>query len=146
MIRSISSMSETMPCAFLLVAHADLDAEPQSRERRAQVVRNAGEQQRAILLRLLQIGQHVVEAAIEVDDLRRPGLGQRRRRLALADARDRVVELAQRPGQIAREGIGADQQYRERDQAPLQRARGRVVAPVAATESPPSTPGRRPAA
>ena len=54
MIRSISSMSATMPSRVRRRA-AHLDAEAQARERRAQVVRHAGEQQRAILLDLAQV-------------------------------------------------------------------------------------------
>ena len=52
MILSISSMSDDHALAFLCSSvHADLDAEPQPRQRRAQVVRHAGQKQRAILLR-----------------------------------------------------------------------------------------------
>ena len=48
-----------------------------------------------------------------------PCLRQRRRRPALADVGDGVVQLAQRSGQVAREHIGADQQHGQRDQAPF---------------------------
>ncbi len=128
MIRSISSMSETMPARSCLVVHANLDAEAQSRQRRAQVVRYTRQQQRAVLFGLAQVGEHAVEAAIQTDDLRRPAFRQRRRRLALADTGDRVAELAQRTREIAREGVGAEQQHDERDQAPFQGARGCVLA------------------
>ena len=63
----------------VIVRCADLDAEAQSRQRRAQVVRYPGKQNRAVLLDLTQVGQHLVEAAVEVDDLRRAALRQRRR-------------------------------------------------------------------
>ena len=52
MIRSISSMSATMPARIASSRVAHLDAEAQPRERRAQVVRDAGQQQRAIALDL----------------------------------------------------------------------------------------------
>ena len=103
MIRSISSMSSTMPSFICASCDAHLDAEAQARERRAQVVRHAGEQQRAVVLELPQVGDHRVEAAIERRDLRRPVLRQRRRRFAAADALDGGVELAQRAREIARE-------------------------------------------
>ena len=65
MIRSISSMSATMPDASLRRA-PHFDAEAQPRERRAQVVRNAGEQDRAIVLELAQARDHGVDAAVEL--------------------------------------------------------------------------------
>ena len=57
MMRSISSMSATMPARVASSRAAHLDAEPQPRERRAQVVRDAGEQQRAIVLDLAQVAR-----------------------------------------------------------------------------------------
>ena len=134
MIRSISSMSSTMPGARRLVARLHLDAEPQPRERRAQVVRDAGEQQRAVLLELAQVGGHPVHAAIERDDLRRAVLGQRRRRLAAADALDGRGELAQRAREIAREDERGDEQHGGEHQAPQRRAR-RVVLGLRARRS-----------
>ncbi len=86
MIRSISSMSSTMPAFVGSSLHAHLDAEAQARERRAQVVRHAGEQQRAILL---QAGRR--SAIIRLKPRLRSAisdgsaLGQRRRRFAAAD-------------------------------------------------------------
>ena len=55
-----------------VVARFHLDAEPQSRERCAKVVRDTGQQQRAILLELAQVRGHPIHAAIEVGNLRRP--------------------------------------------------------------------------
>ena len=103
MIRSISSMSDDHAGARGFVGVAQLDAETQPRERRAQVVRDAGQQHRAVALDLAQVAEHRVEAAIDRGDLRRAGLGQRRRRFAASDALDGGVELAQRPREVARE-------------------------------------------
>ena len=109
MIRSISSMSSTMPAARGLVARLHLDAEPQPRERRAQVVRDAGEQQRAVLLELAQVGRHPVDAAIERHDFgravlraaaaasRRGRRARRSRRARAADARGSARRRTRRP-------------------------------------------------
>ena len=92
MMRSISSMSATMP-ARMSSPRAHLDAEAQAGERRAQVVRDAGQQHRAIALDLPQVAEHRVEAAIDRGDLGGSGLRQRRRRLAAPDLVDGRVEL-----------------------------------------------------
>ena len=88
MIRSISSMSATMPARVASSAPPQLDAEAQARERRAQVVRDAGEQDRAIALDLAQVAEHRVESAVDRGDFRRARFRQRRRRFATADALD----------------------------------------------------------
>ena len=132
MMRSISSMSATMPVRSRLVARSHLDAQAQARERRAQVVRDAGQQHGAILLDLPQVAGHRVEAAVDRGDLRGPGLGQRRRQLAAADARDRRRQFAQRPREVAREHVGGDEQQREHDERPGQRPRRDLVGAAAA--------------
>ena len=57
------------------VARLHFDAEPQPRERRAQVVRNAGEQDRTVVLELAQARHHAVHSAVELHDLGRSLLG-----------------------------------------------------------------------
>src|SRR5262249_41051903 len=114
--------------ARLAARYADLQPEAQSRERRAQIVRNPGEQHGAVLLVLAQVRQHLIEAAVQVDDLGWTRLGQRGRRAALADACHGVVQLAQRTRQVARKRVGADEQHGEDDQAKLERAAGHVLA------------------
>ena len=110
-----------------LVGEPHLDAEPQPGERRAQVVGDAGQQQRAVLLDPRQVARHRVEAAVDRGDLGRAGLGQRRRHLAAADPHYRRVEVAQRAGEIAREAVGGREQEREHDERPHERARRELV-------------------
>jgi len=110
------------PGARRLVLLRHLDPEPQARERRPQVVRNAGEQQRPVLLELLQVRRHPVETVIELRDLGRAAFGQRRRRLAASHALHGGVQLAQRPREVAREAVGPEDQDRGEDQAPDDRA------------------------
>jgi len=110
-----------------LVREPHLDAEPQARERRAQVVRHAGQQQRAVLLDPGEIARHRVEPAVDRGDLGWTGLGQRRRHLAAADAHDGGVQVAQRAREVAREPVRGGEQEREHRQRPHQRARGEFV-------------------
>ena len=63
MVRSISSMSAIMPSRVGFVVDRHLDAHAQARQRRAQVVRDAGQDQRAILVEPREVGVHLVEAA-----------------------------------------------------------------------------------
>jgi hypothetical protein len=76
-----------------------------ARQRRAQVVRDAGQDDRAVLLELLQVVDHLVEAAVGLDDLLRAFFGQRGGALALGDrargrgqARQRQVDQARDEG------------------------------------------------
>ena len=59
-----------------LVGRAHLGFEPQPRERRAQVVRDTREHQRAVGLELLEVTHHLVEAAIGLGRDAHPALGQ----------------------------------------------------------------------
>ena len=113
MIRSISSMSATMPARVASSRGCELDAEAQSRERRAQVVRNAGEQDRAVALDLPQVAEHRVEPAVDGRDFRRAGFRQRRRRFAATDALDGELQLVQRTREIARERERREQHQRD---------------------------------
>ena len=124
-VHRLDVVDHALPCLF--VVRFDLDAEAQPRERCAQVVRNAGEEQRAILLDLPQVGQHFVEPAIEVHDFGRAVFGQGRGRHAVADACDCVVELSQRPCEITGKGVGTGEEDRADDHTPFQRPGGRVL-------------------
>jgi hypothetical protein len=106
-----------------LIVYAHLQTEAQTRERRAQVVRDAGQQQRAVVLQLPQIGDHLIEAPIEFRDLRRTTFRQRRRRFAATHACYRGIELAKRTGQITCEHERRDEQRCGEREAPDQRAR-----------------------
>ena len=55
--------------ARLLVGHAHFGFQPQPRQRRAQVVRDAGEHERAVLLDLREALRHAVEADVDLADL-----------------------------------------------------------------------------
>ena len=85
---------------FRVVHH--FGAQTQSRERRLQVVRDAREHHGAIVLRLRDFAHHLVEAVRQLPQLARAALGHGRRRLAAAEAPDRLRERAQRLLQLPR--------------------------------------------
>ena len=127
MIRFISSMSSTMP-ARVASSRASISM---PRRSRASGVRRSWETPASSSARSCSSWARL--AAIRftprfrVDDLRGAVLGQRRRRLAAADALDRRAEFAQRPREVAGEGEGGGQQHRGEDQAPQRRARRMVL-------------------
>ena len=127
MMRSISSMSATIPARS--ASSRVLISTP--RRSRASGVRRSCETPASSSARscsmLAQIGGHRVEAAIDRGDLGGTGLGQRRRRFAAADARDRGRQLAQRPREVAREHERGDEQERERPRASTSSARVGIV-------------------
>ena len=91
-------MSIAMLALGLLVLHAHLGFEAQARERRAQVVRDAGEHHGAVLLDLGELARHPVEAHVDLADLaghRR--LVEARVVLAFADAAGGERQLLERP-------------------------------------------------
>ena len=76
-----------------------------ARQRRAQVVRNAGQNHGAVRFHLFQVIDHLVEAAVRLDDFDRAFFRQRRRLLALGDvargrrqARQRQIDQAGNDG------------------------------------------------
>ena len=92
-------MSSAMLRLRLLVAHAHLGLQPQARQRRAQVVRDAGQHHRAVLLDLGELARHAVEAHVDLADL----AGERvlvepRLELAVADAAGGERQLASAAG------------------------------------------------
>ena len=110
------------------VAGVELDAEAQSRQRRAQVVRNAREQYRAVALDLAQVAEHRVEPAVDGRDFGRAGFGQRRRRFAATDALDGELELVQRTREVARKRECRKQHHRDDRRRPAAMiARGDVL-------------------
>ncbi len=97
MILSISSMSATMPSRSASSRRADLDAEAQPRQRRAQIVRHAGEQQRAILLGLAQVREHLLKPRFRLTISEGPISGSGGGELALA-RRCATAALSSRSG------------------------------------------------
>ena len=69
MMASSWSMSAAMWLARVLVGHAHLGFQPQARQRRAQVVRDAGQHDGAVLLDLGELLRHAVEADVDLADL-----------------------------------------------------------------------------
>ena len=67
------------------------------RERRAQVVRDAGEEGRALALDLLEPLEHPVHGACDGDDLFGTGLRHARRRIDHADRIGRARDRRERP-------------------------------------------------
>ena len=74
MMASSWSMSAAMWLARIRVGHAHLGFQPQARQRRAQVVRDAGQHHGAVLLDLGQLLRHAVEADVDLADLAGDGL------------------------------------------------------------------------
>ena len=72
-VLDVLSMPALRARIALVVQH--LEAEADARKRRAQIVRYAGEQQRALVVQALQIGCHLVERAGERADFGGPGFG-----------------------------------------------------------------------
>ena len=109
MIASSWSMSSAMLRLGLLVLHAHLGLEAQARERRAQVVRDAGEHHGAVLLDLGELARHPVEAHVDLADLAgQRGLVEARVVFAFADAAGREREVLQRPVDQPRDGGRAE--------------------------------------
>ncbi|TDA49100.1 hypothetical protein EVG18_01740 [Burkholderia pyrrocinia] len=77
-----------------VVHHFRAQAHP--RKRRAQVVRDARQHHRAVVVGLRHLLDHLVEAMRELAQLARAALAQWRHRLPAAEARDRARERAQR--------------------------------------------------
>jgi hypothetical protein len=69
MMASSWAMSACHVVAGVLVGHAHLGLQPQARQRRAQVMRDAGQHHRAVLLDLGQLLGHAVEADVDLTDL-----------------------------------------------------------------------------
>ena len=113
-IRSISSRIERLVSSGRSL-HLDLEAE--SRQRRADVVRDAGQDDGAIILDRLQFRGEPVEAAIELGDLRRPRLGQDARGATAAQAIDGTRQVRQRAVDQP-----ADQQRADRGEGDADRA------------------------
>jgi hypothetical protein len=103
----------------ILVGHAHLGFEAQARERRAQVVRDAGQHDGAVLLDLRQLIRHAVEADVDRADLVGAGPFVEPVRLVFAFAHlaGGARQLLERPVDEARDERGAGQrQHHRRDQ------------------------------
>ncbi len=79
------------------VRRAHFRFQTQTRERRAQVVRDAREHQRAIGFELFEVGHHLVEASVCFGRNAHASLGQRFRRLPRADLAGGEREPRERP-------------------------------------------------
>ncbi len=104
-----------------------LRAQPHPRERRAQIVRDAREHHRAVVLRARHLLNHLIEAVRELAQLARPALGQRRHRHPAAEARDRARErterLLQLPGGEERRHHRGREDHHQPEHHPVERAR-----------------------
>jgi hypothetical protein len=102
-------------------------AQPEARERRLQVVRDACKHHRAVVVGLRDLANHLIETVRQLPKLARPALGHGRRRLTAAEARDRLRERAQRllqlPGGEKRGHDGRRKDDREPDQHAVARTR-----------------------
>ena len=127
---SMSSMSFSIPGLSdgiaLVVEH--LEAQPNARERRAQVVRDAGEEQRALVVQALQVGRHLVERAGQRADLRWPGFGNRRRNLAASHRFRGARQRAQRAIDAEHDEPRADERQRQHERPPADPAQGLAAA------------------
>ena len=124
-----------MSSAMLRLASSSCDAhlglEAQARERRAQVVRDAGEHHRAVLLDLGELARHPVEAHVDLADLAgHRVLVEARVELALADAAGGERQVLERPVDQPRDRRRAEHGGEQRDADPEdQRARSTSARP-----------------
>ena len=100
----------------LVIEH--FDAEPDSCERRAQIVRDAGEQQGALGVRALQIGRHLVERTGKRAHFRRPGFSDPRGHFTAPDGGRGARQFAQRLIDPRDDGEGAGERQQQYDHAP----------------------------
>jgi hypothetical protein len=115
--------------------HLGLQAQP--RERRAQVVRDPGEERRALALLLLQVVLHLVEGARDGADLRRPGLRNRLGIAALAELLGGTRELRERAVQLPDDEEGGGERDRQARRAPRDDRRCRFALDAPARERDP---------
>ncbi len=105
--------------AGLVVDRAHLGFQAQARERRAQIVRDAGEHHGAVGLQLLEVPHHLVEAVIRLGHFRAAALGQRLRIIARADgARGIGQPLERLVDARGDEGRAQHRQHQRRDRPP----------------------------
>ena len=118
-----------------VVHHAHLGLQPQAGQRRAQVVGDAGQHHRAVLLQLGQFLRHAVEADVDLADLAGDGFLVELAgvEVAISHAVGRIAQLLERPVDQARDGCRPRQgQQAGRDQpdqpgAPAGRREARAV-------------------
>ena len=108
--------------ARVLVGHAHLGFEPQARQRRAQVVRDAGQHHGAVLLDLGELVGHAVEADVDRPDLVGAGALVEPVRLvfAFAHLQRGPRQLLERQVDEARDQRRAGQRQRHRRHQPDQ--------------------------
>jgi hypothetical protein len=94
------------------------DAHAQARERRTQVVRDAGQDQRPILVDLRQVGAHLVEGGGHGRQFGRAAFVEARRRLAGADFLRGLLQGLERTGDAEHDQPGAEQRQQQRGDAP----------------------------
>ena len=107
-------------CLAVARLRIHLQGEPQARERRAQVVRDAGEHHGTLALDALQVAGHAVESDGDAAQLARPFFGERLVRLAAAQAAAGELERGERPGDHRGDEEGARQGDGEQRRAPAE--------------------------
>ena len=103
--------------ARLGIGAAHLEREAQPRQRRPQVMRDAGEHHGTIALHALQVRRHAVEGGGHRAQLARPFLGQRLVRLPAPEAQRRAAHGGERARDVRGDEPGAgERQHHHRDQ------------------------------
>jgi hypothetical protein len=105
---------------------AHLQREAQARERRAHVVRDAGEHHGALALERLEVARHAVEGTRHRRELARPAFGERRGRLAAPHAPRGARERAQRARERGGDQRGAEQGEHEQQRSPAEPAQAEL--------------------
>ena len=125
-----------------LVGHAHLGFQAQPRQRRAQVVRDAGQHHRAVFLHLGQLARHAVEAAVDLADLAgQRVLVQAGVEVAFADAAGGEGQFAQRTVDEPSDDHRPDQRGQQRDADPHEPGAARHRRSVAAVDVQPVAVG-----
>ncbi len=110
------------PVPELRVGAAHFQPQPQPRERRAQVVRDAGEDQRAIGVEPREIPGHLVEGVRQGADLLGPGFGDGLGYFPLADGACGRGERPQGAVKAGHEEVRGEQRKRQGERAPAEPA------------------------
>src|SRR2546430_6572621 len=99
---------------------AHLEHQAQARQRRAQIVRNAGKHHGALALHAGEVARHAVEGGGEREQLARAFLGHRLVRLAAAEAPGGARQPGERPGDAEGDEPGAGERQGEQREPPAE--------------------------
>ena len=113
--------------AGTIVGHAQFGLEAQAGQRRAQIVRDAGQHFGALLFVAFEVGGHGVEGVCQFAQFLGAFFGQRRRLLPLANECRRACHRLQRLADAGRDIAGDEECQRNRQRPPGQPMAGEIA-------------------